>query len=157
MGVRKFLINTLGFVGEDQPEDAFSVKNPNDVFITTTSPYRYYTTSTYAISNNTMEENMTANYLKSMNVRVAQMEDLILAKKVLGQMDATYTEVGMETPSWVMDRKIESDNEIIHRRRAELTERLKVARAKREDLATPEEKREKLDKEIADLEKALKV
>lgn len=86
----------------------------------------------------------------------ADLENLYLAKAVLKLIDQGYQEDGVETPEAIMDKMTAITGEITNRNRAELQKKLKMAKARRSSLATPDEKRTRLDVEIAKLESQLK-
>jgi hypothetical protein len=86
----------------------------------------------------------------------ADLENLYLAKSVLKLIDQGYQEDGVETPESIMDKLSAVSGEIVNRNRAELQKKLKMAKARRSSLATPDEKRSRLDVEIAKLEAQLK-
>lgn len=86
---------------------------------------------------------------------VETVEELLLAKDQLKTIDDGYQELGLETPEWVSEKQLGVAQEITLRVKSELLRRLKTSRARRAALATADEKRVKLDTEIADLEKRL--
>ncbi len=86
----------------------------------------------------------------------AELENLYLAKAVLKSIDQGYQEDGIETPEHIMDKMTAITGEITNRNRAEIQKKLKMAKARRSSLATPDEKRIRLDAEIASLESKLK-
>jgi hypothetical protein len=98
---------------------------------------------------------MNAQQLLSLLVDDISIEDLILAKGDLKVLDAGFQELGIDTPEWVTDKLSLVSAEVVSRNKAELMRRLKAARARRMALATPDEKRSKLEQEIAALEQKL--
>lgn len=86
---------------------------------------------------------------------VGTVEMLLLAKNQLKVIDDGYQELGLGTPEWVSEKQLEVTQEITSRVRAELQRKLKTARGRRTALATADEKRVRLDTEIAELEKKL--
>ncbi len=86
----------------------------------------------------------------------ATIEDLYLAKGVLNMIDKGFQDDQIETPEWIMDKVTAINSEINSRNKAELQKKLKNAKARRAALATPDEKRSKLDEEIAILEAKVK-
>jgi len=99
---------------------------------------------------------MNAKQLKSLLTEdVDVMEDLILAKINLKAIDAECQAISIQTPDWVIDKLSLVSAEITKRNRVELQRRLKTAKARREAIATPDEKRRSLESEIEQLEKAL--
>jgi hypothetical protein len=98
---------------------------------------------------------LTAKQLQSLLTDEVQIEDLILAKSALATLDGGYQELGLDTPEWVSDKLTVVSQEIVNRNRAELQRRLKGAEARRAGLATAEEKRGRLDAEIAALKQKL--
>jgi len=83
------------------------------------------------------------------------IDDLILAKATLQLIDDGYQDYGFDADEWVIDGISSLSREITNRHRAQLEKRLKVAKVRRQDLATVSEKRKSLDSEITNLEKAL--
>ena len=101
---------------------------------------------------------MNATQIKRVieTLEAGSIEDLILCKAGLQDLDKGYQEVGVETPDWIIDGINTVSKEITDRNRAELGKRLKTAKARREALSSIDEKRKKLDDEIAALEGKLK-
>jgi hypothetical protein len=79
--------------------------------------------------------------------------DLILAQNSLKVLDQGYQGMNVETPEWITDKTILVSDEIQKRLRSERAKKLKTLKARRAQLATPDEKRNLLDQEIAALEK----
>jgi hypothetical protein len=98
---------------------------------------------------------MNAKQLQAFLVDDVSIEDLILAKSDLASLDAGYQELGIPSPEWVTDKLGIVSAEIVSRNRAELSRRLKVAKARRTALASVNEKRASVDAEIAALEQQL--
>jgi hypothetical protein len=86
---------------------------------------------------------------------VQSVDELILARRDLKALLDGYQEMGMDTPEWVEDKMLAVQAEIDVRIRADLQKRLKTAKARRAALATADEKRARLDTDIAELEKKL--
>lgn len=93
--------------------------------------------------------------LQNTDTEVLQVEELMVAQAQLQTIDAGYQDLKLETPEWVIDKLQEVATEIKLRVQSELARRLKVAKARRSNLRTADEKRRDLDLEIAELEKAL--
>lgn len=98
---------------------------------------------------------MNVRELKNMLTNEVQVEDLILAKVSLKILDGGFQESGVDTPDWILDKLQLIASEINNRNRADIQKQLKQAKARREAIATPDEKRGKLDAQIAELEKKL--
>ena len=88
-------------------------------------------------------------------IETNKVDDLIIAKVALRNLDAGYQDAGIETPEWVIDGINDLEREITNRNRAQLTKDLKKAKARRYALASADEKRKTLDSQIAELEKKL--
>ncbi len=86
---------------------------------------------------------------------VVGVETLMLARNQLKVIDDGYQELGLETPEWIAGKQLEVAKEITSRVEAELRRQLKMAKARRAAEAPKEEKIEKLDVTIVDLEKRL--
>ncbi len=99
---------------------------------------------------------MALRIVVDMETDGATMEDLYLAKGALKMIDQGYQDDQIETPEWVVDNLTAIGAEITNRNRAELQRRLKAAKARRSAIATPDEKRTRLDQEIEALEGKLK-
>lgn len=102
---------------------------------------------------------MFANILitiKNLDTDESSVEDMMLAKSQLATVDAGYQELGLPTPEWVIDKLSAVTSGITAKVRAELTRRLRAAKARREGLRTSEEKRKGLESEIEMLEDKLK-
>jgi len=84
-----------------------------------------------------------------------KVEQLFIARANLAIIDGGYQGLKLPTPEWVTDRMGEVTAEITARVRAELTKRLKVAKARREGLKTVGERRTDADAEISELEAML--
>jgi len=98
---------------------------------------------------------MTAKQLQALLAEDISIEDLILAKNDLKVLDTGFQEIGVESPEWVTDKLSLVSDEIVNRNRAELQKRLRAAKARRAALATPDEKRGALEREIEALEQKL--
>ena len=82
--------------------------------------------------------------------------DELFALSALGKsIHKEYQERGLPTPIWLGEQMATLEREILARRRDELEKRLKDIKAQRSTLETASEKRERLDKEQAELEKQL--
>lgn len=84
------------------------------------------------------------------------VEDLYLAKSALQAIDNGYQGDDLQSPEWVINGISSISREITSRNRIDLERRLKTLTARREGLATPDEKRKKLDEQIASLTAKLK-
>lgn len=98
---------------------------------------------------------MNARQLQNLLTDDVALEDLILAKVDLRNLDAGCQEAGVETPEWVVDKLSLVTSEITNRNRVELQRQLKTAKARRSALATMDEKRKAMDATIAGLEAKL--
>lgn len=99
---------------------------------------------------------MSARFiLKVTEIEGATLEDLFVARAQLKTIDDGYQEFRADTPEWVPEYAAEIHGEIVRRVRADLTRKLKMAKARRGSLATNEEKRRGLDADIAALEAQL--
>lgn len=96
---------------------------------------------------------MWARDLRNFLVDNYDVEDLLMVSNDLKAIDQGYQDLGLETPEWVTDKLGEVAREVTIRIRSDLQRQLRAAKARREALATRDEKREKLDAQIAALEK----
>ena len=83
-------------------------------------------------------------------------DDLAIAVIELNQIRNGYRELGLDVPDWLTEKvhegKVELDSRMKIRKQRELS-KLKI---KRQMIATPDEKRSRLDEEIKKLEDQLK-
>lgn len=80
------------------------------------------------------------------------MDDLVELSAAARSIHAEYEQLGVEVPDWV-DAQIKAvRREVKDRQRDSIESRLKNARSRLDALKTPEEKREALRKEVAQLE-----
>ena len=105
-----------------------------------------------AYADSLRKENMNALQIRNLNVPTADLDDLVLAKQTLALLDSGYQAATGETPEWVTDKLTALSTEIDSRVRDQLLKTLKTKQARRSALATPDEKRERLDAEIAALQ-----
>jgi len=94
------------------------------------------------------------------DIRVAdadglEIEELFVAREQLRIVDEGYQGLKIQTPEWVTDRMSVITREITSRVTAELTKRLRAAKARAEGYKTPAEKRKDAVAEIAELEALL--
>jgi hypothetical protein len=81
--------------------------------------------------------------------------ELLLVQAQLRTIDFGHQELKIATPEWVIDQMMSISREINRRIEGDLKRRLKNARARREAVSTPDERRTKLDAEIVELEAKL--
>lgn len=98
---------------------------------------------------------MLVNALKNFVTDRLDMDELFALSAFGKSLRTEYQNREMPVPSWISDQLNALDREILARRRDELEKRLKDIKAQRTTLETAAEKRERLDKEQADLEKLL--
>lgn|SRR5574343_412782 len=98
---------------------------------------------------------MRAKQLQNILTDNLTVEDLILAKSDLSIIDSGFQTMNMESPEWVTNKLSDVSGEITNRVRADLQKQLRAAKARREALATPDEKRKALEARIEALEKQL--
>jgi len=97
----------------------------------------------------------TVYEIKALDVRSASLEDLVLAHVTLGQVVSGYKDLGVEVPDGLTGLAKDIKREVDERVRSDKDRKLKTMKARRSALATPDEKRARLDEEIAALEKEL--
>lgn len=93
--------------------------------------------------------------MKYIDVRTASLDELAYA---YAQNDATargYEALGLEVPEALKGVLKDIKREAIERARTELEAKLQKAKARREAMRTPDEKRAVLDTQIAELEAKL--
>jgi hypothetical protein len=98
---------------------------------------------------------MKVKELKNLLIDNVEIGDLILAKADLKALDSGFQEAGVETEEWVTDQLSLVTEEIVRRNKTELLKRLKMARSRRSAISSVDEKRQKLDIEIEELQKKL--
>ena len=89
--------------------------------------------------------------IKEMNVSNCLHEELIFSKALLRILKSEYESSELDVPAWIDINLKRIDVEIKSRKINKLEMRLKTAELRRAELATPEEKRKKLDEEIEEL------
>lgn len=94
--------------------------------------------------------------LRQLNLARTETEELVALLTFANSMATTYGEHKLPTPEWLAENREALRREVTSRHRDMLESRLKEVRARREALATVEEKRGKLDDEEAQLIAALK-
>jgi hypothetical protein len=93
--------------------------------------------------------------LKRVNLDGAELEQLMALSSFARNLKAEYAHRNVPTPSWLDDKDRELTREITRRNSDELQRRLNEIKAQQAALMTPAEKREKLAREQAELEKVL--
>lgn len=91
--------------------------------------------------------------LKNLNLERMDLDDAVSLSAFARTLKAEYEHCGAEAPQWLDDKTRELRSEIRDRLRDSVQKRLREAKSRLESLATPEEKRDRLRKEIEDLEK----
>lgn len=94
--------------------------------------------------------------LKKFDANRMDIDELVEMFTVANAMKSTYEAENLELPEWLGDATRELKNEIKTRQRDSMERRLRELKSRREAVATPEEKRNKLDQQIAALEESLK-
>jgi len=91
--------------------------------------------------------------LKSLDLERMDLDDAVELLSVANLMHATYNTEQVDVPEWLDTSIRELKREIRTRQQDSRERRLKELKSRREALATTEEKRLKIDNEIAELEK----
>lgn len=91
--------------------------------------------------------------LKNLTLDRLDIDEAVSLSAFARALKAEYEHVGAEAPAWLDDRSRELRSEIRDRLRDSVQKRLREAKSRLESLATPDEKRERLRQEIAELEK----
>jgi len=91
--------------------------------------------------------------LKNLDMERMDLDDAVELLTVANSMRVTYDAEQVEVPEWLDTSVRELKREIRSRQQDSRERRLKELKARREALATPDEKRAKIEKEIAELEK----
>lgn len=91
--------------------------------------------------------------LKNLDLERMDLDDAIELLTVANSVHATYDTEQVDVPEWLDTSIRELKREIRARQQDSRERRLKELKARREALATTEEKRAKIDREIAELEK----
>ena len=94
----------------------------------------------------------TRDFVVSFDTYENSLDDLLIFS---AQLDMVVEKLGGNCPEWLKEQKEETAIVLAERIRAEKKRQLKTMKARRETLLTASEKREKLDSEIAELEKEL--
>lgn len=82
-----------------------------------------------------------------------ETEDLIAIAGFGRSLEAEFTALGVDIPEWLPNQLKAIRREIKARGADALANKIRAAKARRETLKTPDEKRAALDKEIEELEK----
>jgi len=99
---------------------------------------------------------MALRIVIDIDTEAADINDLYLARGVLRMIDQGYQEEQIESPEYIVDKLNLISTEIRSRNKAELQKRLKLAKNRMETLQTRDERKSKLEAEIAKLEEKLK-
>lgn len=91
--------------------------------------------------------------LRNLMLDRLDVDEAISLSAFARSLKAEYEHCGAEAPQWLDDKTRELRSEIRDRLRDSVQKRLREAKSRLESLATPEEKRDRLRKEIEDLEK----
>lgn len=89
--------------------------------------------------------------LKSFKVRNNDLDVLVHAHSELTALAKSFDDLKIETPDWLLTKQVEVDDEVKSLMKAERQAALKKLELRRAALATPDEKRQALDAEIAAL------
>ncbi len=90
--------------------------------------------------------------LQNLQLERLGLDEAIALSAFARILKAEYEHANAEAPQWLDDRTREIRTEIRDRMRDSVAKRLKEAKARLESLATPEEKRAALRKQIEELE-----
>lgn len=93
--------------------------------------------------------------LKALDPSTAAVDELILVQSLLKTLDEGYQANRADTPEWVTNQLSGVNAKIKDNFRAILEAKLRQAKSRRDALATPDEKRSKVDDEIKALEAKL--
>jgi len=83
------------------------------------------------------------------------INDLMLAKASLHQLDGEWQSLGVETEEWILDGISSLSREINRQNHDKLQKQLRTAKIRRDELKTASEKRKDLDDLISSLEKKI--
>ncbi len=92
--------------------------------------------------------------LKTLELNRMDLDEAIALSAFARLLKAEYEHVDAEAPIWLDDRIRDIRNEVRDRLRDSVQKRLRELYSRRESLLTADEKRKKLDVEIAKLESA---
>lgn len=99
---------------------------------------------------------MNINALKNLSVRSGfALDELVAVRSELKLLAQNFDDLKMTIPEWVASKVDEVEAEVKSQMKAERQATLQKMRARRAALMTRDEKRETLDKEIAELEAQL--
>ena len=98
---------------------------------------------------------MNVGFLKGFSVKNSDLDDLIGTRADLKVLAQHFDDLALPIPDWVTDKLKATEDEIKDRVKAERQATLKKLMSRREALLTRDEKRGKLDEEIANLTKML--
>jgi hypothetical protein len=117
----------------------------------------YYRGKPVVTNNSRRKENtsMNINSLRNYTAHGSELEVLMGMSAELSLLADTYAKHQIAIPDWVGEKATEIDTEIKALVRADRQAAIKKMRSQRAALMTNEEKRGKLDAEIAELEKQL--
>lgn len=93
--------------------------------------------------------------LKNLDLERMDLDDAVELLTLANSLRITYDAEQVEVPEWLDTSVRELKREIRTRQQDSRERRLKELKARREALATTEEKRSKIDREIEELEKAM--
>lgn len=82
-------------------------------------------------------------------------DDLVMAVIEVELIKEGYTKLGLDAPEWLAQKLEEGKAELASRTRVQKQRKLAELKIRREGLATPDEKRSKIDAEIERLSKEL--
>ena len=93
--------------------------------------------------------------LRIMIVEDTQIEELLLARAELLDIEMGYEHFGIDAPEWIEDKLTQVNSEIETKLKAQKLRKLKNLKAIRETLKTRTERRDETDAAIAELEASL--
>jgi hypothetical protein len=98
---------------------------------------------------------MNIDALRNFNADRMSIEELVALSAFAKNLQAEFVTYSIDAPAWVSDQSRALSKEIKSRNFENLSAQLKEKKARLEALATPDQKREKLAKEIEDLQAQL--
>lgn len=99
---------------------------------------------------------MNINALKNMSIRAIDLETAIGAMVELKTLASGYSDLQLETPTWIGDKIVEIDSEIKVQVRAERQAKLLKLKAQEAALMSRDERRAAIKDQIAELEASMK-
>ena len=90
--------------------------------------------------------------LRIMIVEDTNVEELMLSRAELLDIEMGYEHFGIDSPEWVTDKLMQVNSEIETKLKAQKLRKLKNLKAIRETLKTKTERRDETDAAIAELE-----